>query len=99
MPAERCSYWRQVRRDLQYATGNTIAELDRGRALLVTLTALKRILEGLLCFLAAGTLGILSLRRFKKYALRGGKKLLYAAGQISVLAGYRYQGYRAIDGG
>jgi hypothetical protein len=28
---ERCSYWQQVRRDMQYATGDTMAELDRGR--------------------------------------------------------------------
>jgi hypothetical protein len=29
--AERCSYWRQVRRQYQYATGNTIIGLDRKR--------------------------------------------------------------------
>jgi len=37
-------------------------------------------------------------RRFRKHLLRVGKKVMYAAGQISVLIGYRYRAYSIIDG-
>jgi succinoglycan biosynthesis protein ExoM len=98
MPAERCTYWRQVRRQYQYATGNTIIDLDRRRHVAVALGAIGRILNGMFSFIAAIVLGAFSVRRFRKYALRSGKKLMYAAGQLSVLAGYRYNAYgRKVD--
>jgi succinoglycan biosynthesis protein ExoM len=99
VPAERCTFWRQVRRQHQFATGNTVIDLDRNRHLTASLGALGRLFSGLGSFIAAMVLGLFSARRFRKHALRAGKKLMYAAGQVSVLAGYRYQGYRAIDGG
>jgi succinoglycan biosynthesis protein ExoM len=99
VPAERCTYWRQVRRQYQFATGNTIIDLDRNRYLRAAVGAAGRISSGAGSMLAALVLGAFSGRRFRKHALRAGKKVLYAAGQFSVLAGYRYEGYRAIDGG
>jgi succinoglycan biosynthesis protein ExoM len=98
VPPERCTYWRQVRRQYQYAVGDTIPALDRGRPLSVALQALGRLFSATGSLIAAIVLGVFSGRRFKKYALRGGGKLMYAAGQISVLAGYRHEGYRVIDG-
>jgi succinoglycan biosynthesis protein ExoM len=98
MPAERCTFWRQVRRQYQYATGNTIIDLDRQRYVTVALGTIRRMLSGIISLIAAIVLGASSIRRFRKHLLRAGKKLMYAAGQASVLAGYRYEGYRVIDG-
>jgi hypothetical protein len=96
--AERCTYWRQVRRQYQYATGNTILDLDRNKLLSAFLEAIGRLLSGLWWMNVALVVGVFSRRRFRKHALRAGKKAMYAAGVFSVLAGYRYQGYRTIDG-
>jgi succinoglycan biosynthesis protein ExoM len=95
---ERCTYWGQVRRQYQHATADTTIDLDRSRHLKVIAGAIGCILNASRSYIAAVTLGAFSVRRFKKHALRGGKKLMYAAGQISVLAGYRHEGYRVIDG-
>src|SRR5262249_22669820 len=99
VPPERCTYWRQVGRQYQFATGNTIRDIDRNKLFSVAREALGRLFSGLGSLIAAAVIGAVGGRRFKKFALRGGGKLLYAAGQFSVLAGYRYEGYRAIDGG
>jgi glycosyltransferase involved in cell wall biosynthesis len=98
VPAERRSFWRQVRRQFQYGGSDTIIDLDRKRYVPVALSVLGRLLNGIFSLTAAIALGAMSGRRFRKYALRSGSKVMYAAGQISVLAGYRYEGYRAIDG-
>jgi succinoglycan biosynthesis protein ExoM len=73
VPAERCSYWRQVRRQYQYATGNTITDLDRRRYAAVALGAIGQCLNGIFSLTAAIALGTFSPRRFRKHALRGGK--------------------------
>jgi glycosyltransferase involved in cell wall biosynthesis len=98
VPAERCSFWRQVRRQFQYGGSDTIIDLDRKRYVPVALSVLGRLLNGIFSLTAAIALGAMSGRRFRKYALRGGGKVMYAAGQISAVAGYRYEGYRSIDG-
>jgi succinoglycan biosynthesis protein ExoM len=98
VPAERCTYWRQVQRQCQSATGYTIIDLDRNVHLTAAMRTVERLLSGLGSLVAAAALGAFTGRRFRKYGLRAGGKLMYAAGQISVLAGYRYEGYRTIDG-
>jgi succinoglycan biosynthesis protein ExoM len=98
MTPERCTYWRQIRRQMQYATGNTIIDLDGNRTLSALLEAIARLLSGLWWMGVALVLGVFSTRRFRKHALRAGKKVMYTTGVFLVLAGYRYQGYRAIDG-
>jgi len=75
---ERCAYWRQVRRQYQYATGNTIIDLDRRRHLAVLAGAAGKLLSGLVSLAAAVLLGAFSARRFRKYALRAGKQMMYA---------------------
>jgi succinoglycan biosynthesis protein ExoM len=98
MPAERCTYWRQIRRQYQYAIGNTTIDLDRNRPLSALLEAIGRLLSGLWWMGVALVLGVFSARRFRKHVLQAGKKAMYAAGVFSVLSGYRYQGYRVVDG-
>jgi hypothetical protein len=61
-------------------------ELGRGRAADVFIAALKHIPEAVLCFAAALVPGIFSLRRFKKYAVKAGKKLANMYRQSHIIA-------------
>src|SRR5215469_6760578 len=70
---------RQVRRQYQFATGNTLIDLDRKRHVSVTLGSVGRLFTGAGSILTALVLGALSRRKFRKHALRAGKKAMYAA--------------------
>jgi hypothetical protein len=65
---------------------------------MAALRAVGRVLSRAVWMIAALGLGAFSARIFREHALRSGNKLMYAAGQFAVLAGYRYEAYRAIDG-
>ncbi len=95
---ERCTYWRQVRRQYQYATGNTMVDMDEGKFLSVVAEAFGRFMNGAFNFVQMPILGLSGLRRFKRCAVKGGSKIMYAAGQIAVLCGYRYQAYKNTEG-
>ena len=98
MLPDRCTFWRQVRRQYQYATGNTITDLDRRRYLGVVTSGIGRFAKGLFWASAAAIAMPFSGRHFRKYALRAGGKVMYAAGQFSTLAGFHYKGYQTVDG-
>ena len=95
---ERCTYRYQVLRQFQYATGNTIIDIDRGHYARVCAEGFSRVLGGLVWFVIATVSSPVSRKLFRKFAVRAGGKVLYGFGQISVLTGYRYEGYRVIEG-
>lgn len=95
---ERCSYFWQASRSFNTNLCNTRIQRLRGSAMQELIKAGKTILGGFMAFVQALFVAPLSPSRFKKQALRGGKRLAAAAGRIVGLAGYQIEPYRRIRG-
>jgi succinoglycan biosynthesis protein ExoM len=95
---ERCSYMAQVSRSF-HASVNDIRRhggfRSAGRA---AIKAVGSAIMGVLLFIRAILCVPISRTRFKKEALRGGKRIAAAAGRIAALTGYRAEPYRRTTG-
>jgi succinoglycan biosynthesis protein ExoM len=96
--SERCTYWRQIRRQYQFATGNTIVDIDEGKILTILSGIAGNATRGLWLAVLAMLAAPFSQNYSKKCLIKSGKKVMYGAGQIASLIGFNYQAYLKTDG-
>jgi succinoglycan biosynthesis protein ExoM len=97
-PPERCSYRWQIFRAFSASVNNTRRERSDRSAWRQATKALTTTLGGVLTLIEAAIVAPISGHRFKRQALRGGKRLAATAGRIAALTGYRAEPYRRIRG-
>lgn len=97
-PPERCTYRWQIFRAFSASVNNTRRERSERSAWRHAIKALTTTIGGVLTLIEAAIFAPISSHRFKRQALRGGKRLAAAAGRIAALTGYRAEPYRRIRG-
>jgi succinoglycan biosynthesis protein ExoM len=95
---ERCTYWRIVRRQMQYATGNTIIKMDRNDYEYLFLSIIKNLIKSSFYLISSLFLLVAGPKRFRRQLVLSGCNFMWTIGEISCMLGIPYKGYKVVDG-